>query len=125
MQRRLKACSPVAAQADADNSGSNSGGAAGNIGPGTAGGSLRRAEQWERRRQEVKAFQQQHDRIPRVNGGKGELLTDEERQLGEWCVKQRQRKRDTRGLPLTAEQEAALEAIPGWFWDGEEVSQLL
>ena len=110
-------------QAASDSDSFNVRGAAGDAGAGTARASPRRAEQWERRREQVAAFWQQHGRIPRHSDSKGEPLTEEERQLGAWCHRQRQRKAGTAVPPLTPEQEAALEATSGWFWDGKEVSQ--
>ena len=121
-QRQLKACSAIAAIAGGGGSGPSGGDAAWAVGAGAAGGLPRLAEWWERRRQEVAAFRELHGRIPREAGGKAEALTEEERQLGAWCTRQRQRKKGNIGPPLTPEQEASLEAIPGWYWDGKAVS---
>ena len=79
-------------------------------------GQIVRAEQWEQRRQQVLAFVERHGRLPRRQNSVREPLLPGEQQLGRWCDYQRQRWKGGRQPPLTAGQQAALEAIPGWFW---------
>jgi hypothetical protein len=76
------------------------------------------AEEWEQWLQEVAAFEQQHGRLPRCSGGTlAAPLTREERELGDWCTKQRQRRKGHgASRALTPEQAAKLEALPGWQW---------
>ena len=78
-------------------------------------------ELWEQRRQQVLAFVEQHGRLPRRQGSQQEPLLAGEQQLGNWCSAQRQRWKGKQQPPLTAEQQAALEAIPGWIWGGREL----
>ena len=48
-------------------------------------------------------------------------LQPREPQLAAWCNRQRQRQKGSTHLPpLTAEQQAALAAVLGWFWSEEE-----
>lgn len=63
-------------------------------------------------------FQKQHGRLPRGKGGKRSPLLEGERELGVWCGRQGQRRKGNRnyGDDLAGEQQAALEAIAGWFW---------
>ena len=50
------------------------------------------------------------------------LLLPGEKELGSWCYKERQRSRPTaQRLPLSAEQQVALAALPGWYWHRQEV----
>ena len=121
---RVKACSALATQASGGSSSGRDGAAAGASGAGTAT-SQRLDERWERQLRKVAAFQEQHGRIPRTDGSKEEPLTEEERKLGSWCHRQRQRKKGTASPPLTQEQEAALKAIERWFWDDKEVSDVI
>jgi hypothetical protein len=75
---------------------------------------------WELRRLEVATFYEQHGRLPRQAGSKAMPLRPGEKVLGNWCDKQRQRKKGNRKPPLTPEQEAALKAMPYWFWEQQE-----
>ena len=71
---------------------------------------------WEQRFEEVQAFVRQHGRIPRQRGS-----ISSEKELGLWCdVQKRRWKGSTHQPPLTAEQLAALAAVPGWFWSEDE-----
>ncbi len=72
---------------------------------------------WEQRRLQVAAFYEQHGRWPRHTGGKAMPLRPGEKELGNWCNNQRQRRKGTQKPPLTPEQVAALEAMDGWFWE--------
>ena len=71
------------------------------------------AAEWEAMRRQVAGFAQQHGSLPRATGAG---VPAEERRLGKWCDRQRRRKRGTLAPPLSAEQEAALAAIPHWDW---------
>ena len=79
------------------------------------------SELWERHRQAVTAFAAEHGRLPRPKPGKQEPLLSGERELGIWCDNQRQRRKGNHGLALSAAQVAALEGVPGWWWDGSEL----
>ena len=71
-----------------------------------------RAAAWERQRQAVAAFAEQHNRLPQLAG------SEEERQLALWCYTQRQRRRGHgTGAELTAEEAAKLEELPFWSWE--------
>lgn len=74
---------------------------------------------WDERRQQVEEFVQQHGRLPRFGAGKSSPFVPGERQLGQWCNFQRQRRKGNIhcGPPLRVEQQAALEALPGWWWE--------
>ncbi|GAB4822680.1 hypothetical protein N2152v2_009726 [Parachlorella kessleri] len=73
---------------------------------------------WELRLQLVQEFVRQHGRIPRQHGSKRMPLQPSEKELGSWCITQRQRRKGSTQQPLlTAEQLSALAAVPGWFWD--------
>ncbi|GAB4822679.1 hypothetical protein N2152v2_009725 [Parachlorella kessleri] len=77
---------------------------------------------WEQRLQHVLAFVHQHGRIPRALGGKRVPLQPHERELGTWCIVQRRRlKGCSHQPPLMTEQQAALAAVPGWFWDADDL----
>ncbi|GAB4822687.1 hypothetical protein N2152v2_009733 [Parachlorella kessleri] len=72
---------------------------------------------WELRCQQVEGFVRQHGRLPRAQESKVMPFQPNERELGVWCHAQRRRGRGTsKQPPLTAEQLAALAAVPGWFW---------
>ncbi len=74
--------------------------------------------EWERQWQEVKAFTEQHGRLPRRFCTKGQPEVPGEEKLGVWCKTQQQRaKGQGTWAPLTPEQGAKLEALPGWQWD--------
>lgn len=70
------------------------------------------------------AFQQAHGRLPsrrgRVRGPaeeeEGQLAEEGEAQLAFWCTSQRYRKEGRYGAALSADECAALEALPGWRW---------
>lgn len=66
---------------------------------------------------QVSPFAAQHGRLPRRKGGKPSPLVAGEQQLGDWCKYQRQQRKGSKhgSDEWTAEQVAALEAIPGWF----------
>ena len=71
--------------------------------------------------QQVQTFVHQHGRIPRLLRREHTAISPLERELGKWCDKQRQRWKGARDRPpLTAEQQAALAAVPGWFWDEDD-----
>ncbi|GAB4822670.1 hypothetical protein N2152v2_009716 [Parachlorella kessleri] len=72
---------------------------------------------WEQSRQEVKAFYQQHGRLPRAKAGKASPFLPGERELGRWVNAQRQHFKGNKQPVLSAERSTALEAIPGWVWD--------
>ncbi|GAB4822672.1 hypothetical protein N2152v2_009718 [Parachlorella kessleri] len=73
---------------------------------------------WELRYQQVQDFVRQHGRLPRGMAGKSKPSLPCEKELGEWCSRQRQRFKGTgERLSLSAEQQAALAALPGWYWD--------
>ncbi len=72
---------------------------------------------WERRRSAVMAFQATHGRLPRACSTPGRPYAPSEELLGKWCYRQRLQKRGTRKPALTPGQLAALEAIPGWWWE--------
>ncbi|GAB4822660.1 hypothetical protein N2152v2_009706 [Parachlorella kessleri] len=71
---------------------------------------------WKLRYQQVQDFVQQHDRLPREQAGKSNPMLPGEKELGSWCHTQRQRFKGNSEPPLTAEQQAALAALPGWYW---------
>lgn len=71
---------------------------------------------WEQQREQVEAFVRQHGRLPRAQGSKGVPLLLEEKELGVWCAAQRQRWDNPNRSCLEPEQEAALNATPGWAW---------
>ena len=76
---------------------------------------------WEVRLQQVQAFVRRHGRIPRQQGSKSLPLEPSERVLGTWCITQRERRKgSTPRQPLTAEQQAALATLPGWFTYGSD-----
>ena len=77
---------------------------------------------WEAVRLRVAAFQQRHGCLPRKNSDRRRTrpLQDDEDQLGAWCHRQRMIARgcpSLLGQSLTPQQKAALEAIPGWWWE--------
>ena len=75
---------------------------------------------WEARCQQVQDFMHQHGRLPREKGSERSPLLLGEKELGKWCYTQRlRRKGKSHQPPLTAEQQAALAALPGWYWDVE------
>ncbi|GAB4822659.1 hypothetical protein N2152v2_009705 [Parachlorella kessleri] len=77
---------------------------------------------WESRYQQVQDFVRQHSRLPREHAGKSNPLQPGEGELGNWCVMQRQRCRgQSQAPPLSADQQAALAAIPGWYWDFNDI----
>ncbi|GAB4822657.1 hypothetical protein N2152v2_009703 [Parachlorella kessleri] len=75
---------------------------------------------WEQRQQEVQGFVREHGRLPRIRAGTGNPLLLGERELGQWCSTQRRRFKGQKPHPLGAEQQAALVALPGWYWDVED-----
>jgi hypothetical protein len=75
---------------------------------------------WEQRCREVAAFVEEHGRLPRSEAGKAEPLLPGEKVFGSWCKTQRQRWKGKKQPPLSAEQQAALAAIPGWLWEERE-----
>ena len=79
------------------------------------------AAEWEAMQRQVADFAQQHGDLPRQ---KRAGVPAEEGQLGQWCATQRRRKRGTLTPPLSADQEAALAAVPHWDW-GRGRKQLL
>ena len=74
------------------------------------------------RLQQVQAFVHQHGRFPRQHASKRLPFQPNEEELGLWCRLQKQRGEGStdRSPPLTAEQQAALAAIPGWVWGVDE-----
>ena len=78
------------------------------------------AEAWQRQRQRVAAFQQQHGRLPRRQDSGALPYAEGEAELGEWCARQRLRKRGAgSGSPLSPEHVEALQALPGWQWEAD------
>ena len=69
---------------------------------------------WLQTCEQVAAFQQQHGRLPRARADAQGPLLPGERPLGLWCTEQLRRKAGSKGLPLSAEERRALEAISGW-----------
>ncbi len=74
-------------------------------------------EPWEARYQQVAAIWQQHGRFPRRKATEYKPLEEGEKELGNWCDTQRQRWKGAQKPPLTPQQVAALETLPGWRWD--------
>lgn len=73
-------------------------------------------QQWEKRLQQVLAFQAAYGRIPRQTAGESSPFIPGEKELGVWCGYQRRRRDGTVGTPLSAQQDKALSAVPGWQW---------
>lgn len=69
----------------------------------------RQQREWGATCQLLAAFQETHGRLPRHSNE-----VDGERRLAAWCTVQRRRKEGSAGSPLSAEERAALEAVPGW-----------
>ncbi|GAB4822658.1 hypothetical protein N2152v2_009704 [Parachlorella kessleri] len=76
---------------------------------------------WELRCQQVQDFVRQHGRLPREEAGESNPLLPGERELGQWCGAQRQRFKGNRQPSLNAAQQAALDSLPGWYWDRANV----
>ncbi|GAB4822673.1 hypothetical protein N2152v2_009719 [Parachlorella kessleri] len=72
---------------------------------------------WELRYQQVQDFVRQHSMLPRKKIGMSNPILSGGNGLSTWCDTQRQRFKGHQQPPLTAEQQAALAALPGWFWD--------
>ncbi|GAB4822676.1 hypothetical protein N2152v2_009722 [Parachlorella kessleri] len=92
-------------------------------------------EPWEVRFQQVQDFVQQHGRLPRRTARSNSPFLPAEKELGVWVHSQRQKFKDqklsaeqrqrgkgstNRSSALTAEQQAALAAVPGWYWDEDD-----
>lgn len=76
---------------------------------------------WEQWRQQVAAFVAQLGWLPQAAAGPEQpslSLSASEQMLGEWCTLQRQRQTGRVQPPLTPEEQAALEVIPGWCSTG-------
>lgn len=75
---------------------------------------------WDQWHQQVAHFVRQHERLPRYYPSSQAPLLSGEKELGAWCNRQQQRVKGPRhiGAPLTPGQQAALQALPGWFWQG-------
>ena len=71
---------------------------------------------WFQKLAALKAFVAAHSRLP----NRGETFNGTN--VGEWCHTQRQahRGKDTL-VPLKEEQKTALESVPGWWWDRNDV----
>jgi hypothetical protein len=69
---------------------------------------------WQEMLAALRAYVAAHARLPSQRGASG---------LGSWVSKQRQGKKATDAgrrsdTKMTPERSAALEAVPGWRWDG-------
>lgn len=76
-----------------------------------------RREQWELLRQRVAAFQRAHGHLPRTTAGRQAPFLPHEKELGRWCANQRRRWKGGDMAPLSPEEVAALQTIPGWWWE--------
>lgn len=76
---------------------------------------------WEQRLEELITFQQQLGRLPRlkVSPNSPNPPLPGEKELGAWVDMQRQRWKGKQGTrELSPQQQADLEAVPGWVWEG-------
>jgi hypothetical protein len=71
---------------------------------------------WAQQRLAVEAFVREHGRLPRQYACRAQPLQPGEKQLGQWCCSQQQRRKGNRQPQLTPDQVAALEAIQHWRW---------
>ena len=78
--------------------------------------SQRKHVPWEERLQQVQEFVQQHGRLPRQRARSGVPFLPGEKELGTWVYRQRQRSKGQQQPQLSAEEVAALETVPGWYW---------
>ena len=66
---------------------------------------------WRQKLDTLKLFVAEHGRLPTASESFGGV------NIGQWCRSQRSAYK-SKGSSLTDEQKAALESVPGWWWDG-------
>jgi hypothetical protein len=68
-------------------------------------------ERWMQTYQSVCQYAAEHNKTPKQHDDDPAI-----RALGKWCNRQRQNKKADAKTPLTPEQVALMEALPGWYW---------